>query len=440
MATLGDYVTLQRGNTYKSGLLGQPGPVLLGLGSIQRNGGFKADKLETYGGESDPRILLQPGDIYVSLKDVTQSADLLGAVAQVPSYVKVGRLTQDTVKLVFKSNDVCPNYIYWLLRTPQYRAYCKAHATGTTNLGLPREDFLSFEIPDLTPERSFLLQTLVLLEEKIELNRRMNETLEAMAQAIFRDWFVDFGPTRRKLAGITDPVEIMGGLVQDASRAAELAALFPETLRDNGLPEGWEATEVGELFEINPSEPLMRGSIAPYTDMASLPTKGPTAAAPVDRPFTSGPRFRNGDALLARITPCLENGKAAFVDFLPDNSLVGWGSTEFIVLRSRPPVPKPMAYLLVRDPEFRNTAIQSMTGTSGRQRAQTEVLRKFQVARAPVDIYVSFNGFLDPMFRRIRSNASQNDTLAAIRDLLLPKLMSGEIRIREAEEIAEAVQ
>jgi type I restriction enzyme S subunit len=70
---LGDYVTLQRGNTYKSALLGQPGPVLLGLASIARNGGFRADNLKTYGGFSDERMILKPGDIYVSLKDVTQS-------------------------------------------------------------------------------------------------------------------------------------------------------------------------------------------------------------------------------------------------------------------------------------------------------------------------------------------------------------------------------
>ncbi|HOP17629.1 MAG TPA: hypothetical protein PLX99_13530, partial [Gammaproteobacteria bacterium] len=81
-ATLGDYFTLQRGTTYKSRLLGQPGPVLLGLASIQRNGGFRTDSLRTYGGDSPDKLLVHPGDLYVSLKDVTQSADLLGAVAR----------------------------------------------------------------------------------------------------------------------------------------------------------------------------------------------------------------------------------------------------------------------------------------------------------------------------------------------------------------------
>jgi hypothetical protein len=82
--TLGDLVSLQRGTTYKSALLGQPGPTLLGLASIQRNGGFRNDNLKTYGGDSPDKLLLGPGDIYVSLKDVTQSADLLGAIARVP--------------------------------------------------------------------------------------------------------------------------------------------------------------------------------------------------------------------------------------------------------------------------------------------------------------------------------------------------------------------
>src|SRR5690349_17847894 len=104
--TLGDYFTLQRGTTYKSRLLGQPGPVLLGLATIQRNGGFRTDSLVTYGGDSPAKLIVRPGELYVSLKDVTQSADLLGAVARLPRDHSPGRLTQDTVKLAPKAPDV----------------------------------------------------------------------------------------------------------------------------------------------------------------------------------------------------------------------------------------------------------------------------------------------------------------------------------------------
>ena len=124
------------------------------------------------GGASDHRIILQPGDIYVSLKDVTQSADLLGAVSRVPGFIASGRLTQDTVKLEFKAESAPRDYIYWLLRTPEYRAYCKAHATGTTNLGLTREDFFSFGVPTLTDQRATLVAIIQSIDDKIELNRR----------------------------------------------------------------------------------------------------------------------------------------------------------------------------------------------------------------------------------------------------------------------------
>ena len=109
-----------------------------------------------------------------------------------------------------------------------------------------------------------------------------------------------------------------------------------------------------ELIGVGPSEPMRKGEMTPYLDMAALPTVGSTADAPVVREFSSGTRFRNGDTLLARITPCLENGKTALVQNLSGNT-VGWGSTEFIVLRSISPVLKPVSYLMARDPHSGGT-------------------------------------------------------------------------------------
>jgi type I restriction enzyme S subunit len=143
---LGAHVTLQRGNTYKSALLGMPGPYLLGLASIARDGGFRRDKLRTYGGESPEKLLVQPGELYLSLKDVTQSGDLLGSVARVPRTLSAGRLTQDTVKLSLSSDSLEVAYLYHALLTNEYRAYCRAHAIGTTNLSLSREDLFAYPL------------------------------------------------------------------------------------------------------------------------------------------------------------------------------------------------------------------------------------------------------------------------------------------------------
>lgn len=144
--SIGEFVELQRGTTYKSALKDIPGPVLLGLGAIHRNGGFRDDKLSTYGGDSPEKLLVYTGELFASLKDVTQSADLLGAVARVPRHVARGRLTQDTVKLQLTGSIDIGEVLYRTLLTDGYREYCRQHATGTTNLGLSREDFLSYPI------------------------------------------------------------------------------------------------------------------------------------------------------------------------------------------------------------------------------------------------------------------------------------------------------
>jgi type I restriction enzyme S subunit len=420
---LGDYFTLQRGTTYKSQLLGLPGPVLLGLASIQRNGGFRRDSLQTYGGDSPEKLLVQPGDLYLSLKDVTQSGDLLGAVARLPFDHPVGRLTQDTVKLEPRTPDVPIDYLYWVMRTPQYRTYCRSHATGTTNLGLARDDFLAYPAPEPTVRQLQLVQLLAALDDKIELNRRMSETLEAMARALFKSWFVDFDPVRAKAEG------------RDSGLPKPLADLFPARLVDSELgelPEGWGVATLPELIEVNPSRPLRKGQIAPYLDMANMPTRGHAPDEVIERPFGSGMRFINGDTLVARITPCLENGKTAFVDFLQDGQ-VAWGSTEYIVLRPRAPLPDEFAYCLARSDSFREFAIQSMTGTSGRQRVPADSLAHYRLPRVPERVAEAFGRAVKPLFARSSTAARESRPLAALRDTLLPKLISGELRIEDAE-------
>jgi type I restriction enzyme S subunit len=146
-------------------------------------------------------------------------------------------------------------------------------------------------------------------------------------------------------------------------------------------------------------------------------------------------KFADGDTLLARITPCLENGKTAFIDFLGEGE-VGWGSTEFIVLRPKAGIPPYFAYLLCREQAFRSFAIQSMTGTAGRQRVQMGLLGNYRISVPPVHsgIGASFARIIDPLIRKTSSNSRENATLRAIRDTLLPRLISGKLRIRAAEQ------
>jgi len=250
----------------------------------------------------------------------------------------------------------------------------------------------------------------------------MNATLEAMARALFQSWFVDFDPVRAKLDGRPP-----------AALDPTTAALFPDSFQDSELgpiPKGWNAKRLPEAIEVNPRRTLKAGTVAPYLDMKNLPTQGHSAQEVIDREFSSGTKFQNGDTLLARITPCLENGKTGFVDFLEDGQ-VGWGSTEYIVFAPKPPLPPQLGYLLARSDALRSHAIQNMTGTSGRQRVPSECFNTFWLAIPPSDIAERFDELTAPLMAKIKANADQSRTLATLRDTLLPKLLSGELSVAD---------
>ena len=179
--------------------------------------------------------------------------------------------------------------------------------------------------------------------------------------------------------------------------------------------------------------------MAPYLDMANMPTRGHTPDEVIERAFGSGMRFKNGDTLIARITPCLENGKTAFVDFLAKGQ-VGWGSTEYIVLQPKPPLPAEFAYCLARSAEFREFAIQSMTGSSGRQRVPAESMGNYMLAMPTRGVAARFGKEVTPLFARASENARESRALTALRDALLPKLVRGELRLPPAQERPEKVE
>lgn len=293
---------------------------------------------------------------------------------------------------------------------------------------------LDLDVPP-PPEQRAIAHILGTLDDKIELNRRMSETLEAMARALFKAWFVDFEPVRAKLEGRWQRGQSLPGL------SAHLYDLFPDRLVDSELgeiPEGWEQVKLPDVIEVNPVRSLRKDKVAPYLDMANMPTRGHTADDVIERPFGSGMRFMNGDTLVARITPCLENGKTAYVDFLQEGQ-IGWGSTEYIVLRPKLPLPEEFAYCLARSDGFREFAIQSMTGSSGRQRVPVESLSHYLLAAPSQQISDHFGAIVRSLFARASIAARESRTLATLRDTLLPKLISGGLRTPDVEPFVRTV-
>lgn len=416
--SLGDYFALQRGTTYKSALLGLPGPILLGLATIQRNGGFRADSLRTYGGSARERLLVQPGDLYVSLKDVTQAADLLGAVARLPARYGAGRLTQDTVRLDPKG-DVPIEYLYWLMRTPAYRSYCRSRATGTTNLGLARDDFLAFPAPEPTHAQLRIVQVLSALEDKIELNRRMTEALEGMARALFRSWFVDFDPVPAKAEGRNPAV------------AEPIADQFPPTFEDPqvGLvPQGWRLGRLGDEFSVTmgqspPGDTYNEvGEGMPfYQGRRDFGFRFPTRRVYCVAPTRVA---RTGDTLVSVRAPVGDINMAA------EDCAIGRGVA---AVRHR---------LGVRSYTYQSMA--SLASAFDHYEGEgtvfgainKEAFHGLPVFVPPDTLIRTFEGLVSPVDDRIANNDRQTKTLTAMRDTLLPRLISGQLRVPDVERIA----
>ncbi len=347
------------------------------------------------------------------------------------------------------------NYLYWWLKSPLTQQKLHEVSIGSTQRALTISALqkLKINLPNLRVQREIVNQ-LEKIRNKIQLNNQINQTLEAMAQAIFKSWFVDFDPVRAKCKILES-----GGSIVDAERAAmrvissktdeqlnemaksqaegfselqRIASLFPSELVGSELgdiPRGWEVGVLEEVIEFNPKRSLSKGSVVPYLDMKNVPTQGHSADEVVRREFKSGTKFKNSDTLFARITPCLENGKTAYVDFLDSEEQIGWGSTEFIVMRSKSNYPLSLSYFIARNDYFREAAIMSMTGTSGRQRANASALASHAWLLYPQGVMENFGRTADKFLKIAKDNNAQNKSLAELRDTLLPKLLSGELDV-----------
>ena len=198
------------------------------------------------------------------------------------------------------------------------------------------------------------------------------------------------------------------------------------------IPQGWKVVPASEALFINPKTSVPRDTIKPFVPMKSATERSMLITEIEARKGNSGAKFKNGDTLFARITPCLENGRTGFVQFLPNDDKVAFGSTEFIVLRSKTLNPY-FVYLLAQIRDFRENAIKSMTGSTGRQRVVNECFDDYFLPNPSLDILGQFESIVAPMFKKVQNLSEKNTNLQKKRDLLLPKLISGKIDVSELD-------
>ncbi|WP_246284808.1 restriction endonuclease subunit S [Gordonia asplenii] len=235
-------------------------------------------------------------------------------------------------------------------------------------------------------------------------------------------------------------VDVLGALDDKIAANQKLLAVGQElicTSWDWICREAEGTLPFSSIAEINPRT-AVTASRAAYLDMKNLPQGGMLIESWDAREVRSGARFRNGDTLLARITPCFENGKLGFVDNLAVDE-VAVGSTEFIVLRPRTNVPYAAPFCVASTLEFRDHAEKGMTGTSGRQRVQPSALGSFSIPVPTTEEMTKFGEVSDSLLRRLGKARNENQVLAQTRDELLPLLMDGRITVEQAERTVEEV-
>lgn len=273
---------------------------------------------------------------------------------------------------------------------------------GSARGFLRRDDVrnLKFLMPDMKAQH-VIASILGALDDKIDLNRRTNETLEAMARALFRDWFVDFGPTRAKMAG------------EAPYLSPELWKLFPNRLDDEGKPEGWELRRLHNILEFNygkslPTQKRIKGEIPVYG--------------------SGGVTGFHNEALVT--TPTIIVGRKGTVGALYWENRTCFPIDTVFYVTSK--FPLSYCFYLLETLGLENMNTDAAVPGLNRDNAY-----RLEVFYPPAVLIHSFANIVEHWRNKIITNESETRSLTQLRDLLLPKLMSGEISIRDAKKMVE---
>ena len=345
--------------------------------------------------DANKRTDLAPNDILIT------NSGTIGRMAIVKDIPETKRTTfQKSVAIVrADTKNVLPHYLYYLLKNKVSFFINSSNGSAQKNLLLSTMRNFEIEYVDNIKEQERIITTLSRYDSLIENYQKQIRLLEEAAQRLYKEWFVNLRFPGHANTNIVD-----------------------------GVPEGWEKKCVGDIVEMNPKRPLKKGENATYLDMGNMPTSGSFPLNWEKKSYNGGARFQNGDVLMARITPCLENGKTALVSFLKENE-IAFGSTEYIVLSPKSYIGKEFLYCFCRTESFVRYATNHMVGASGRQRVSNDVISKYELIIPPVEIAARINSIYGTIFDRVKFLSLQIRHLTEARDRLLPKLMSGEIEV-----------
>ena len=333
--------------------------------------------------------------------------------------------------VILRASEVClhHHFLYFVTRSQYFHSQVQALSTGSAQPQLPIRDIKKINIPlPPLPEQRAIAHVLGTLDDKIELNRRMNETLEAMARALFKSWFVDFDPVRAKMEGRWRRGESLPGL------PSNLYDLFPNRLVDSDLgeiPEGWGVGTVSQLAERIQNGGTPKRSDPTYWERRDIPwlTSGEVRQSFVldTLNYISRRGFEHSSAKMipARsILVALYGATAGQVSMnirpLTTNQAVSaiipsYGNRYFCLIS-----------LKLQVGELGNRAVGS-----AQQNLSKQAVESTNVVLPPIELRLNFDLMVERLFERISRNLQESRILSAQRDALLPELVSGEVRMGE---------
>ena len=355
---------------------------------------------------------------------------VVGKVIRVPKEAHRALLNQNAVRL--RSNrNIEQRFLFYRLKNFDFQNYIISTAQGSANqasITLKSIFDFQFNLPPLSEQKA-IAHILSSLDDKIELNRQMNETLEAMARAIFKSWFVDFDPVRAKMEGR-----------QPAGMDAATADLFPDEFEESSLgliPKEWKVKKLGDLAQnisrkfnfSNKTEVIFINTgdvlLGRFLHSNRISKEG--------LPGQAKKSICENDILMSEIRPA--NGRYAYVDFDSSDYVV---STKFMVIHALDEIEPRLLYRILILPvtltELQVVA-ESRSGTF--PQITFDSIDYLPIILPPKTIQLAFLRIVSLLEEQIKVNDLQSNTLVTIRDTLLPKLMSGEIRVKEAEKIME---
>lgn len=434
---LDDVIRVKHGFAFKSNFFAeeQTSHQLVTPGNFAIGGGFQLGKGKFYRGPVPEEYVLKKGDVVVTMTDLSREADTLGYAAVIPETTGTTWLHNQRVGLVqIKDLDaVDSGFLHYLMRSPKYRHWVVASATGSTVKHTAPSRICNFEfmLPAICEQRS-ISTTLGALDERITLLRETNATLEAIAQALFKSWFVDFDPVRAKQEGRAPEG------IDDAT-----ATLFPDGFEESEMglvPRGWiyrpikevvadvfdgphatppEATEGGVFLGIK----NLTGSCLDMTEVRFI------AEGDWER-WTKRVTPAHGDIVFsyeatlgffALVPPGLRCCLGRRLALIRPKKNEGCGHFWFHQFVSRP---------------FQQLLEKHTVHGATVNRIALKEFPSFKVLVPPSSLRIAFDEIAAPLWAKIHANQSQAQSLAALRDTLLPRLISGQLRLPEAEGLA----